>query len=111
VWSNSSPAVVLGAALWMVAAASAAYSEEIGCPATHNGKPLDNFGAFDGLPGDLVELIPRNGGWDFTGPPVSRTLPNYTLKCIYRGTKDAVTIVLPRYIRVCEFDGGLGHTI
>jgi len=106
VLSNNIIMACLSVAIWMIGASTRAGSTEIGCPPTHNGKPLVDVSLFDGPPADLADLIPRNGGWDLLGPPVSPNLPNYTLGCTYRGSKDVVTVVLPRHIRVCEFTNG-----
>ena len=90
---------------WVVIPAAKA---EIGCPPTHNGKPLKSVGLFDGPPSDRVELMPRPGRFVINeeDKPSSRALPNFTLGCTYRGSKDVVTVVLPRNTRVCDFKNG-----
>ena len=101
--SNNTLIAGLSVAIWTIGASACAGSTEIGCPPTHDGKPLVDVSVFYGPPAGLAELIPRNGGWDLPGLARSPTLPDYTLGCTYRGSKDMVTVVLPRYIRVCEF--------
>ncbi len=81
-----------------------AQTSTVGCPPSYDGKPLKSVGLFDGPPSEHVELIPRDGGWDLDKPG-SRILPNFTLGCTYLGSKEVVTVVLPRHIRVCEFKG------
>jgi hypothetical protein len=80
-------------------------SAQIGCPPTHDGRPLKDVELFDGPPSDRAELMPEVGR--FVVPqrpkPLSETLPPFTLGCTYRGSKDMLTVVLPRYIRVCDF--------
>lgn len=78
---------------------------ELGCPASHNGKPLKSVGLFDGPPAERVELMPEPGRFviNHGDNPSSEALPNFTLGCTYHGSDELVTVVLPRHIRVCEF--------
>lgn len=101
-WSNRLIGVSLAAALWTHTVGVRAEPNGIGCPPRHSGRPLADVGLFDGPPSERVELVPRDGGWDLDEPG-SRMLPNFTLECTYRGSKEAVTIVLPRGVRVCAF--------
>ena len=71
------------------------------CPPDHDGKPLKSVELFEGDPANKIESIPEDGR--FVVPEPLPTDPNYTLGCTYRGSKDMVTVVLPRHIRVCEF--------
>ncbi len=96
--------VSLAVAAWTNVAGVHAEPNGIGCPPVHDGKPLVDVGLFDGPPAERVELVPRDGGWDLDKPG-SRVLPNFTLGCTYRGSKEIVTVVLPRSVRVCEFKG------
>ena len=72
----------------------------------NNGKPLVRVGLFDGPPADRAQLMPRDGGYDVPDNPLSLNLPNFTQRCTYRGSKDVLTAVLPRRIRVCDFTNG-----
>jgi hypothetical protein len=95
-------AAVSVAAICVLSAAHAG----IGCPPTHDGKPLRDVGLFEGPPSDLAELMSEPGRFVVPDiPPAERaTHRRYTLGCFYdRPRKDAVTVVLPWSIRVCEF--------
>jgi hypothetical protein len=96
-------ATLLGS-LWV----NAAYAAAIGCPPTHDGRPLADVGLFDGPPSERVELEPERGRWviDKRDEPSSPTLPYFTLGCTYRGSHEVVTVVLPRSVRVCEITKG-----
>jgi len=102
-WSSDLLKVFVGITLWTMGMCIRADAAAIGCPPTYEGKPLAGVSLFDGPPTDHADLIPRNGGWDLPGPPRSPHLPNYTLGCTYRGSKDMVVVVLPRTVKVCEF--------
>jgi hypothetical protein len=103
-WSSLLIACVMGATP-ITAVGLHAEPTGIGCPPTHNGKPLEDVGLFDGPPSEHVELMPQPGRFVINegDEPSSRTLPNFTLGCTYRGSKEMVTVVLPRHIRVCVF--------
>jgi len=94
---------------WLVAAVTAhTANAEIGCPPTHDGEPLKDVELFDGPPSNKIEVRPQNGR--FVVPQTPRSLwdhfPPSTLGCTYLGSKDMVTVVLPRDIRVCDFTNG-----
>jgi hypothetical protein len=82
-----------------------AESTQIGCPPMHDGQPLIGVQLFDGDPANKIETVPENGRFVVPRRPPSSWdhFPPSTLGCSYRGTKEMVTVVLPRYIRVCEF--------
>lgn len=101
-WSNKLLLINLIAAACINVTIVHAEPDGVGCPLVHNGKLLAEVGLFDGPPSERVELIPRDGGWDLDEPG-SQILPNFTLGCIYRGSKEVVTVVVPRSARVCEF--------
>ncbi len=105
--SSRLPAACLVIA-WLVARMAAnALAGEIGCPLTHDGKPLKDVELFEGPPSDKLEIVPRPGRFVVPQPPKElwATLPNYTLGCTYHGSIEIVTVELPRDIRVCEFRG------
>jgi hypothetical protein len=103
--SSRNPAAYLAFALLCGGATADAESAPIGCPPTHDGKPLKDVELFDGPPSNMVEVIPENGR--FVVPQTPRSLwqkfPASTLGCTYRGSNEMVTVELPRYIRVCDF--------
>lgn len=83
---------------------------QVSCPLAHNGKPLNDVGLFEGPPSDQAELMPEPGRFVVPQePPVPwASLPNYTLGCFYdQARKDVVTVVLPRGVRVCDFEKGV----
>jgi hypothetical protein len=102
---NRTLAARLAAALLVGSMGVHAAQAEIGCPPMHDGRPLKSVELFDGPPSEKAELMPEDGR--FIVPqrpkPLSESLPNFTLGCTYRGSKEMVTVVLPRGIRVCEF--------
>ena len=75
----------------------------------HEGKPLKSVELFEGPPADKVEIMPQPGR--FVVPQEPRELwdkyPPFTLGCTYVGSKDMVTVVLPREIKVCDFMRGV----
>jgi hypothetical protein len=87
-WWNNLLVPSLSIAILAIGVSTQARSTEIGCPPTHKGKPLAHVSVFDGPPADHADLIPRDGGWDLLDPPASPNLPNYTLGCTYRGSKE-----------------------
>jgi hypothetical protein len=98
----------LAVALLCGGATAYAESTPIGCPLTHDGKPLKDVELFDGPPSNKIEVMPENGRFVVPQTPQSlwQKFPASTLGCTYRGSKDVVTVVLPRYIQVCDFTGG-----
>jgi len=91
---------------WLAAGITAHAAEpDIGCPPTHDGKPLKAVELFDGSPSNKIEVIPEDGR--FIVPQTPKELwgrfPASTLGCTYRNSKEMVTVVLPRYVRICEF--------
>jgi len=102
VWWDRLMLISLATAVWTNMAGVHTARNGIGCPPWHDGRPLADVGLFDGPPSHRVELIPRDGGWDLDEPG-SRIIPDFTLGCIYRGSREMVTIVLPHGLRVCEF--------
>jgi hypothetical protein len=95
-------AALLGS-MWINAAHAA-----IGCPPTHDGKPLENVDLFEGPPSDKAAQVPEPGRFIVPQRPRrwSGTFPTYTLGCTYRGSDAVVTVVLPRGVRVCNFTNG-----
>jgi hypothetical protein len=92
--------------VWLVASIMANASQaDIGCPPTHDGKTLKDVELFDGPPSNKIEVVPENGRFVVPQRPQSlwQRFPASTLGCTYRGSKEMVTVVLPRYIQVCEF--------
>jgi len=93
--------------MWLITSAAVyAGNAELGCPPTHNGKPLKDVGLFEGDPVDRVELMPESGRFVVPPDPPApwAKIPNYTLGCSYdRWRKEMVTVVLPHYVQVCEF--------
>ena len=81
---------------------------DIGCPPTHDGKPLKDVELFDGSPSNKVEIMPENGRFVVPQTPQSlwQKFPASTLGCTYRGSKEMITVVLPRGIQVCDFMDG-----
>ena len=77
----------------------------IGCPATHDGKPLKDVELFEGDPANKAELMPEPGRFvvPFRPPSDWDRFPPSTLGCTYRGSKDMVVVVLPRSVKVCDF--------
>jgi hypothetical protein len=102
VWLNRLLIASIVAAVWITTGRTQPEPSHPACPLLHHGMPLLAVRLFDGLPSEHAELIPRDGGWDLDEPG-SRVLPNFTLRCLYRGSKEMVTVVLPRGVRVCEF--------
>jgi hypothetical protein len=101
--SNRTLATCFAFTLLFGSSEARATNDSIGCPPTHNGKSLKSVELFDGPPAERAELVLRDGGWDVPDPPLSPVLPNYTLGCTYRDSKEMVVVVLPRSVRVCEF--------
>jgi hypothetical protein len=103
--SSKRLAIHLAAVLFFGGLEANAGTAQIGCPPTHDGKPLYNVQLFEGSPENKMEIVPDPGR--FVVPQKPRSLwarfPPFTLGCTYLGSKDMVTVVLPRYIRVCEF--------
>lgn len=77
-------------------------------PPTHDGKVLRDVGLFEGLPENMVELMPEPGR--FVVPQTPRALldryPPFYLGCRYRGASDLVAVELPRTIKACEITKG-----
>lgn len=98
-------ATYLAAAMLFGGSQANAENAQIGCPPTHDGKPLKDVQLFDGPPENKIEVVPEPGR--FVVPQTPRSLwdhfPASTLGCTYSGSKEMVTVVLPRHIRVCEF--------
>jgi len=94
-------------ALLIAGMGSHAARAEIGCPPAHDGNPLEDVQLFAGPPSDKAALMPEDGRFVVPQPPkiLWATLPKYTLGCTYRGSNDVVTVILPREVRVCEFQG------
>ena len=95
----------LAVALLFGGVAAHVANAQIGCPPTHDGKPLKDVQLFDGPPSNKIETIPEDGRFVVPHRPRSswQRFPPSTLGCTYRGSKDMVTVVLPRYVRVCDF--------
>jgi hypothetical protein len=97
-------------AAWLVAGLVAHPAHaDIGCPPTHDGKPLKDVELFIGPPSDKVELMPERGRFVVPYSPASdwQKYPPATLGCTYIGTTDMVTVVLPREIQACDFTRGV----
>lgn len=95
--------------VWSIVSVTARASQaDIGCPPTNDGKPLKGVELFVGPPSNKDEVMPERG--HFVVPWTPRDMwdrfPASTLRCTYRDSTDMVTIVLPRYVRVCEFTDG-----
>ena len=58
-------------------------------------RPPEEVSLFYGPPEGLEEQVPRDGGWDLI-VNISIKQPNHRLLCKYRGTRETVTIILPR---------------
>jgi hypothetical protein len=99
-------AYLVVAPLMTIMAVNAA-DANIECPPSHDGMALKDVELFDGPPANKIEIMPGDGR--FVVPYTPRSLwhrfPQSTLGCTYFGSKDMVTVVLPRHIRVCEFKG------
>jgi hypothetical protein len=104
-WLNRALTAGIAAMALIAGTSTYAAAAEIGCPLVHDGQPLESVGLFDGPPSDRVELMPQPGRFVINegDEPSSRVLPYFTLGCTYRGSKDVITVVLPRHLRVCEF--------
>ncbi len=78
---------------------------DIGCPPTHNGKNLKDVQLFDGPPENKMEVVPEPGRFVVPYRPRSswQRFPPSTLGCTYRDSEEVVTVVLPRFVRVCDF--------
>jgi hypothetical protein len=95
---------VLAGAVLLVCIAVQATAAGIGCPPTHDGKPLKSVELFEGPPENKFELMPADGRFDV--PQVPRSLwdryPPFTLGCTYRGSNEMVAVELLRSVRVCR---------
>ncbi len=92
--------------IWMIVNLTApAANAGIGCPSVHHDRVLEDVELFDGPPSNKIEVMPKDGR--FVVPQTPKSLwhryPHSTLGCTYRGSKEMITVVLPRDIRVCEF--------
>jgi hypothetical protein len=100
--------ICIFAALLVSSATTYAADAGIGCPPTHDGKRLKDVQLFEGSPENKIEIVPDPGR--FVVPQTPRSLwarfPPFTLGCTYSGSKEMVTVVLPRSVRVCEFTNG-----
>ena len=107
-WWSEGLVVRLIAALLVNSAATHATKADIGCPPTHDGKPLKDVQLFDGPPENKIEVVPEPGRFIVPYRPRSswQRFPPSMLGCTYRGAKDVVTVVLPRNTRVCDFTNG-----
>jgi hypothetical protein len=106
-WSNRLWVVLVSIALFDIARGSVARAG-IGCPPTHNDRPLYDVGLFEGPPEDKVESMPEPGRFVVPQVPPEEWTNHqpFTLGCFYdRARKDMVSVVLPRSIRLCDFDG------
>jgi hypothetical protein len=79
-----------------------------GRPQVHQGKPLRHFDVLEGPLSREDYIMPENGRFVIPQRPgaMSKTLPPFISACFYQGITDAVTVVLPENIRVCEFHEG-----
>jgi hypothetical protein len=108
-WSNNIYKAVLLLGSLAGSAGVCAAAPPIGCPPMHDGKRLDDVGLFDGPPSDKAELMPEPGRFVVPQLPKASwaTSRDFTLGCFYdRARHDLITVVLPRYIRVCDFADG-----
>ena len=75
---------------------------QVTCPPAHDNHKLVFVLVFDGLPSGLVDLHPRDGGWDI--PSTDYPYPGhiYYLQCKYKDTKETILVKLPKTATVCE---------
>lgn len=79
---------------------------ETGCPQRHEGRRLVKVSLFDGPPSNHADLVPEIGGYYHLDNPKSRSFSYFALGCSYDGLDKIVSVILPHYIRKCEFTNG-----
>jgi hypothetical protein len=82
-------------------------SEPLRCPCELNDRGvkhvLTGTTVFDGKEGDMVELKPDDGKWNFEDYRPS--VQSFSLICHFDGIESTIIIPIPPGMRLCEKDG------